>query len=502
MNQKLFYIISGFFFGVIFRSFFDLGWALVGLVAVIGLAFLVQKNFLIALFCLGAVLGVARYEWKDMSGQVETPGNQWLPGVGSGYDGVVIDEPEEKDAYVRYRVELRGRTLNPDSQGPTSEFRLLVTARSEPRFEYGDRIKIEGKVKPVENFENADGEIFDWRSYLAKDEIYYETAFPKLELIEHGQGNWLREKLLILKHAFLAVLGRVIQEPEASLAGGLDLGAKQSLGKELLDKFRQAGLIHMVVLSGYNITIVALGVMWLFKKFLSQNVSIGLGVFAIILFAMMTGGGSTVLRASVMAILGLFAQATGRVNLITRALVIAAFIMIVINPKVLVFDTGFQLSFLATLGLIYLEPILGPYFSRFPEKILWMDFRPIASATIAAQLAVFPLILYTFGNFSIYAFPINMLVLPIVPTTMLLIFLAGLIGLFFIPLALPFAWIAYALLAYMIGLVTLVSRLPLASLTFSNVPLALVLILYAILIWFVVKFHKKEEHLAASPLSA
>jgi len=94
------------------------------------------------------------------------------------------------------------------------------------------------------------------------------------------------------------------------------------------------------------------------------------------------------------------------------------------------------------------------------------------------------------------------LVLPIVPTTMLLIFLAGLIGLFFIPLALPFAWIAYALLAYMIGLVTLVSRLPLASLTFSNVPLALVLILYAILIWFVVKFHKKEEHLAASPLSA
>ena len=490
MKQKLPYLVSGFFLGIIFRSFLDFGWAGAGFLILLGLAFTAFKNFHIAILCLGLFLGVVRYEWKDTTSDILSFQN--IITANEYYEGIIIDEPEERDTYARYRIEL--------TEG---KFPVLVTTRKEPRFGYGDFVKIEGKIKLVENYNE-----FNWQEYLAKDEIYFESAFPKLTLVEHGKGSWLRGRLLILKHSFLGVLGQLIPEPEASLAGGLDLGAKQSLGKDLLDKFRIAGLIHMVVLSGYNITIVALGVMWLFKKILSTRASIGLGVVAIILFALMTGGSSTVLRASVMAILGLFAQATGRVSLVTRALVIAALIMVVINPKVLVFDIGFQLSFLATLGLIYLEPILRPYFKRLPEKFLWMDFRPIASVTIAAQLAVFPLILYTFGNFSLYAFPVNMLVLPVVPSTMLLVFLVGITGLFasFVPplffLVHIFAWASYALLSYMISIVTFVSRLPLASLQFSHVPLGIVLLLYVALIFFVLKFHQKEQHLGVKHPSA
>jgi competence protein ComEC len=260
----------------------------------------------------------------------------------------------------------------------------------------------------------------------------------------------------------------------------------------------------MVVLSGYNITIVALSIMWLFSKFLSKRTSIIAGVISIILFAMMVGGGATVVRASVMAILGLLAQASGRTSQVARALVIAALLMVAINPKLLVFDIGFQLSFLATLGLIYLEPIFKPHFTWLPERLAWLPIREIASATLGAQLAVFPLILYTFGNFSVYAFPVNMLVLPLVPTAMLLVFLVGIL----VPiplislLAWPIAWITYALLAYMIGLVRLVSHLPFASLQFDNVPLAIVLILYAFIVFLVIKFHKKEQHLATRSPSA
>jgi len=487
------FAIFGFFIGVVFRSFFDFGWAIVGLFALFALAFAFLKNWKIAILCLGLCLGIARYEWKDNSATVQLPGNHGLPG---NMQGLIIDEPEEKDNYIRYRAELNNGT------------KVLLTARVTPTFEYGDRIKIEGKIKLVENFTNSDGEIFDWKSYLAKDEIYYEVAFPKLELLEHDQGNFMQARLFDLKHAFLARLARMIPEPESSLAGGLDLGAKESLGKDLLDKFRIAGLIHMVVLSGYNITIVAIAVMWLLKRKFSERVSIIAGIITILLFAIMTGGGATVFRASVMAVLGLLAKSSGRENQISRALIVAAFLLILVNPKVLVFDLGFQLSFLATLGLIYLEPIFRPHFTRLPEKVLGFKFREIASTTLAAQCAVFPLILYTFGNFSLYAFPVNMLVLPIVPITMLFIFLAGLFALVssFIPpliiLAFPFAWISYALLAYMINLVTVVSELPLANLQFNHVPMIFILAIYAILICLIIKFYKNKEHLGVRPPSA
>ena len=128
-----------------------------------------------------------------------------------------------------------------------------------------------------------------------------------------------------------------------------------------------------------------------------------------------------------------------------------------------------------------------------------LEFRAVASATLAAQAVVFPLILYTFGNFSLYAFPINMLVLPLVPLSMLLVFLTGLVGLAssLIPplviLAKPLAWLAYLVLAYFTGLVNLVAHLPLANLKFSHVPFAIPLICYAALIYFAFRFKQIES---------
>ena len=475
--MKLVWVVSGFFTGILLRSFVDFGWAMPGLILLLGLACLClrfifereQIYILFVIFFFAASVGMARFEWNDAKRDI----------VPIGTTALVVDEPDERENSVRYIAKI-------------GESRVLIVSRLSPKFKYGDRLSVLGKFERVGD------------AYLNKDGVYYQVLFPKLSLVGEGDGNWLRAKLFAVKNWFSANIARLIAEPENALAGGLVLGAKQSLGKDLLDDFRNAGLIHMVVLSGYNITIVALSMMWFFGKFLSKRVSIIAGVISILLFAVMVGGGATVFRASIMAILALLAQATGRTSEISRALVLAALLMVFINPKLLVFDIGFQLSFLATLGLIYLEPIIRPYFIRLPEKILWMDFRKIASATIAAQLAVLPLILYTFGNFSLYAFPVNMLVLPIVPTSMLLVFLTGI--LFPIPIisliAYPISWLAYALLGYIISIVRLVSSLPFASLTFSSVPLALIIVMYIVIIYVVSLNHKKEQHLGVGPPSA
>ena len=128
----------------------------------------------------------------------------------------------------------------------------------------------------------------------------------------------------LLKNKFLDSLSLVIPEPHSSFMGGLTVGAKQSISKDLQEDFRKTGIIHIVVLSGYNITLVADTIMRFFS-FLPGVFGLSLGMFSIGMFAIMTGASATIIRASVMAILVLLARATGRVSEITWVLFITAF---------------------------------------------------------------------------------------------------------------------------------------------------------------------------------
>src|SRR3989338_10307312 len=159
---------------------------------------------------------------------------------------------------------------------------------------------------------------------------------PRVALLSGGQGSWFVEKLFAFKESFIANISRLIPEPHAALLGGLVVGAKQSLGKKLLDDFRTVGVIHIVVLSGYNITIIAYFIEWLFSR-LRKNLRLTLASLGIILFAIMVGASATVVRATIMALLALMARSIGRTYMVTRALLIAGSLMLLHNPKILVF---------------------------------------------------------------------------------------------------------------------------------------------------------------------
>ena len=195
--------------------------------------------------------------------------------------------------------------------------------------------------KKPENFGTNN---FDWPAYLAKDAIYYEMFYPRTEFVSAGNGFWLKEKLFSLKEKFLSAIAKVVPEPHSAFLGGITIGAREGLPESLQEKFRTTGVAHIVALSGYNITIVAETIM-LFLSFLPQYLAIGGGVTGVILFAIMTGASATVLRASIMALLALTARATGRIYTVSWALFLAGFFMVLQNPKILRFDTPFQLSF-------------------------------------------------------------------------------------------------------------------------------------------------------------
>ena len=485
MKQNSLYIfIGGFAVGILFRSFFNLGFSfsifLIALSSAIFFLYYLNKNkkvFLVSLFVLAASLGVLRFDVADLN-----KGNPVLDKVVEQeviLEGVIVDEPDERENNTRFIVNFESLILETNKE---VSGKAIITADIHPRFSYGDTIHIEGELRKPKNFVDDDGDTFDYVSYLSKDEIFYQMFYPKLELIESGGGNPVKRTLFAFKRSFLEKVGKVIPDPQVSLLGGLVVGAKQSLGEELQEDFRKTGIIHIVVLSGYNVTIVAEAIMRFFS-FLPYVFGVSIGAIAIVFFAIMTGASATIVRASMMAILVLLARATGRTYAITRALFIAGFIMVLHNPKILVFDSSFQLSFTATIALIYLAPKIEKHFHLVPTK--W-QLREFAVATVATQVFVLPMILYKMGMLSLVALPVNLLILMFIPLTMLFGFITGMVGFVSTLLSFPFAFVTNVLLTYQLKVVDIFASLPFAAIEINYFPIwitILVYVIYGVFIW-------------------
>jgi len=145
---------------------------------------------------------------------------------------------------------------------------------------------------------------------------------PKITLAQKGQGNPVMSQLIRAKSKFMDAVDVSIPEPESALLGGLVLGEKHSLGAEITDSFRRAGIVHTIVLSGYNLTIVARALMWLFS-FLPALLSGFAGALGIVAFTLMTGASATAVRAAIMALIAILAKLVHRDYDIKRALFLA-----------------------------------------------------------------------------------------------------------------------------------------------------------------------------------
>ena len=369
-------------------------------------------------------------------------------------EGGISDEPLIKDFTKTFT--LKAESVN----GEPVDFFIRVQVDRYLEYEYGQRLRLEDKLSEPFNFEGSGGRTFDYINFLLKDGIYFEMKKPDIEVLEGKSGSIITYSLLKVKQSFLENIKRVMGEPHAALAGGLVVGEKSALGKELLDDFRVAGLIHIVVLSGYNITIVADSIRRLLS-FLPRNMGIILGGLGIIAFSVLVGGGATVVRSCIMATIALIGTLLRRDYNVGKALFIAAALMLIQNPRILLHDPSFQLSFLATLGLILLSPVIENRLGFVTEKL---GMRGLIASTLATQIFVSPYILYMMGQLSIIGIVVNILVLPIIPATMLFVTLTGLFDFVSQSASEIMGWISYALLSYELFMVQFFAKIPFASL--------------------------------------
>lgn len=496
-NNKIFYcLVAGFTLGIFLSSFIKLGFSfflflllLSVVIAIYGRWLATEKKFIfyLVLGLLSLALGILRYEIKDIKND-RAVWNSFLNDQ-VVVTGIVEGEPDIRAESVRLIVEAEN-ILTADTETPLAG-KVLVSTSLFPTFTYGDRVKINGKLTKPENFASEAGTDFDYVNYLAKDEIFYLISFAQVEIISSGHGSAFKAKIFKVKNVFVRKINTLIREPESALLNGLLLGAKNSLGEELQEDFRKTGMSHIVALSGYNVTIVAQGIM-IVLAFLPRLTSLTFGALGIFVFAVMTGGDATIVRASIMAILVLVAKATGRTYDVTRALLLALIFMLIMNPKIFVFDISFQLSFLSTLALIFVLPLLDVKIKFYLTKYFPVDLQKsktweLVLATLATQIFVLPFIFYKMGQISLVALPVNLLVLPFIPVIMLLGFIAGVIGLVSPVLALPFSLSATGILTYVLKVITFFADLPFSSFNVKGFPLVWVGLLYLIYLYLILR---------------
>ena len=374
--------------------------------------------------------------------------------------GWVAAEPDAREDHTRLivRVEApyRGRVLVKTDRYPVMPYGTPVEVTCELERPQSV-IRLDSIAAPGAPLQN---DKFRYDRYLRRDNIYAlcRNAEIRTRLAE-PRGSRAISALLGVKHKMQQTIGENLPEPHASFLGGLLYGARSTIPAELQDAFKRTGTSHIIAISGYNITIVASIVMLaLVTLFIPRKKAFWLAIAMVAGFVVMVGAQASVVRAGFMGVLALTAKQMGRLSRPLPLIMVAAAGMALVNPFVLLFDAGFQLSFLAVIGLMYLAPDLEPWFAWLPKKL-----GQVIAATLGAIVLTTPLMLYQFDRFSVVAPVVNTLILLAIPWIMLGGF-AAVVGTWVISLLGKVLFgLTWVLLSYVIETVELFARLPFAS---------------------------------------
>ncbi|MFH1533926.1 MAG: ComEC/Rec2 family competence protein [Nitrospirota bacterium] len=362
------------------------------------------------------------------------------------FEGCVVEEADIRVDKAKYVVEVE--RLNLDEKWVKVGGRVLVNGSKYPIYSYGDCLRVSGTIEEPEAIED-----FAYDKYLSRYSIYSVVYRANIEKISDGSGGMLYGSIFNLKRIFEGKLNKIFTEPYGGFMAGLILGSRKGISEDLMNSFNMTGLTHIIAVSGYNVALVVVVISGIFS-FFTRKVRVVLSIFFIFLFVILVGASASVVRAGIMGGISLIALYFGRQYFVFLSLFASAFFMNMWNPKILVYDVGFQLSFLATFGIVLFSESLGRYLKRVP-KIL--GIREALQLTLSAQITVVPIIILNFERFSIISPIANLFVLPLIPFAMMFGFVAVFFGKIF-------GFFGYLILEIIIFFVEIFASLEFASL--------------------------------------
>jgi len=468
-------------------------------VAGVSVSFFIPSTFkipvlLIGLCLLCSAVGISRY--RVVQSAVDNDSVRHLNDRPEKITlaGYVADEPDIRESFQKLKVKIDG-----------TESIVLVSTSRHPDYHYLDEVRLIGKLKTP-----AVSDDFNYQEYLLKDRIYSVMDFPNIEInSKHPYTifSWSYEKILWVKERLELSIHENFSKNDESILEGILLGENKTMDQDIKLRLNAAGLTHLTAISGGNIIIASdIIFMLLLMLGLWRGQAFYGALVGIWLYIIITGMPASGVRAAIMGSLFLLAQKVGRQYTGVRAITFAAMGMLFINPFVLRYDIGFQLSFLASLGILYAKPLCDTFFhpmvnilGKEPQTKIRVFLKnslkigcDILSVTLAAQLFTLPIIVYNFGMVSLTAPLSNILVLPMIPWLMGFGFLCAVLGI----ISKFLAWVLFIptkiLLWYFFTIVSSFSK-PWMTLVFTDISWLWLVIYYAFLWIFMFFWHRKKK---------
>ena len=321
-----------------------------------------------------------------------------LPDGDGPWDAVVVATGAPRDGRQIATIEL--------VDGTATRVRLAATLPRYPVVAPGQRLAINGRPEPRPDS--------SYGAYLERTGVAGSIRVDGLEL-ESGPAEPAVALETVRRNAAEA-LARVLPEPEAGLAAGILIGLRERVDRELAADFTTAGVSHVVAISGWNITIVAAAVAALGGSLGRRRRSV-LTMLAIVAYVCFSGASPSVVRAAAMAGVVLLARESGRAGRAAAALGWAVVLLLLAEPS-LIADAGFQLSSLATAGLIAWATPIGERIDRFGGGRVPNWLAESLGVSLAAQAATLPVVLATFGRLALISPAANLCIVPVVPVAM------------------------------------------------------------------------------------
>lgn len=399
----------------------------------------------------------------------------------SEFGGIIVNDPTRSENYQTFYLKA-----NEDSKNPN--IKILVKTKLSPIYYYGDKIYISGKIeKPTDDY---------YGKYLAKEKIHGLVNFPEINLVLSGNGWSVLTELFKIKNNISNSFKKLLIPEDAAFLSGITLGITSDFSKEALQAFSLSGTRHLIAISGMNMTIITTLLLTLCAYLMPKKYAFILTSIVIVAFTAMIGFNLSAIRAAIMGfIAGSSKVLVGRPSATYNAIALAAIVMILVNPKVLVYDMGFILSFFAVIAIIYLAPLLFYVFNIKPDSGI-LNWKEMLAMTTAAQIATAPILISQFHNFSLISLLANLLVLPLIPILTWFGFLMGALSFFSLTLEYFIALIISPIIKYILFAINTCAKLSILYDPILNWPA--IIIYYAIFIYIIYDFHTNKKYISDS----
>ncbi len=408
--------------------------------------------------------------------------SRYLENSQINFEGTVLSQTVFKSGYQQITLSV----YKVNNEPIKNNGKVLITTNRYPEYFYGDSLFVSGEPELAPVFEG-----FNYRDYLYGQGVFLTLAWPQIRVLATHQGNGLKEMVLSFKSSMEAALSKMLSPPHLGFLEALLFGDESNISSAYKEKLNLTGTRHIAAVSGTNLTIIVFIVLnFLLFLGLWRQTAIIVSLVLIVFYVLMVGAPASAVRAGIMAGLYLLAQLLGRHNFSGHSLLAAATLMLAFNPRLLLTDIGFQLSFLAMAGLVYIQPILA---KRFGGQNLFSGLKGIFVATLSAQIMVWPILIYNFGQVSFTGLLANVLIVPLLAPATILGFLAAFSGLIFFPLGRIISWFCYFLVGFIIKVVDWLYLWQSASLKVSNLSPFWLLFLYSLLVFWIWRASEKEK---------